>query len=362
MMWMRLVGRQRDRREHIVSAADYFERVWDLAAVAAVAEGLHRCRFRMGPYRLECSFAGELMGPLMARALAHLREDAVGRVDIALRSFDSASSGVAMPAPPWDRDAYLAKGAIRGWREGRYRAHYIHTQHVLQLMDVDTQRAIYWVQDPKFVPWWERVSPFRQILHWWACGKELQPIHAGAVGLASGGVLIAGSSGAGKSTSTASCLRSPLGFAGDDYVLLDQEGESAIARSLYSTTKIVRANLYRLPWLSEWVMNPEGGPDEKATIYVNETMPEKIVECFPIRAILMPRVTGKVETKIVAATAGDAMRCVAPTPIFQLNGDLPGLMKKVARLVRQTPAYWLEAGTDLEQIPLRIAELLEWRR
>lgn len=345
-----------------MSKAAYFEQVWELAQKAAGPEGFDRRRFRMGPYRLEANFAGKCMRPLMARALEHLREDLPGRVDIALRSFDTVSTGVAMPAPPWDRDAYLAKGAIREWQEGRFRAHYIHTKHVVQLMDVETMRAIYWVQDPTHVPWWERVSPFRQIVHWWACGKKVQPIHAGAVGFVSGGVLVAGSSGSGKSTTTACCLKSPLGFAGDDYVLLDQEGEQAVAHSMFSTTKIVRANMHRLPWLAGWVMNPEGDADEKATVYVNEQAPEKILESFPIRAILLPCVTGKLETRIVPATAGDAMRCVAPTPMFQLNGDLPGLMKKVAQLVRQTPAYWLEAGTDLEQIPARIVDMLGQHR
>ena len=47
------------------------------------------------------------------------------------------------------------------------------------------------------------------------------------------GVLIAGKSGSGKSTSTLACLTSGLLYAGDDYVLVDIAGAAVRAQSLF---------------------------------------------------------------------------------------------------------------------------------
>ncbi|WP_155121496.1 hypothetical protein [Bryobacter aggregatus] len=277
---------------------------------------------------------------------------------VSVTCFDSASTGVAMHPPPWDQDSYLANGAIRGWGQGRYRAHYIQSQHLLHLMDLESGCALYWTQNRKFVPWWEQTFPFRQLIHWGMEKRALQPVHAGAVGFADGGVLLAGKSGSGKSTSTLSCLHSPLLYAGDDYVLLDHEGEEPWVHSLYATAKVVPDNLHRLPWLRDWVVNPEELGEQKAVVYVNEQAAERVSRGFPIRAILLPRVTGEKRTRIVPATAGEAMQALAPTSVFHLNGDSMGIMRKVSRVVRAVPAYWLEAGTELEQIPDAICGLL----
>ena len=88
---------------------------------------------------------------------------------------------------------------------------------------------------------------------------------------ASGGVLIAGKSGSGKSTTTLACLTSGLLYAGDDYVLADVAAEPYV-HSLYSTAKLVPDNCDRFPQLRPLVSNPDKLDEQKALIYLREAL------------------------------------------------------------------------------------------
>jgi hypothetical protein len=177
------------------------------------------------------------------------------------------------------------------------------------------------------------------------------------VGVGGEGVLIAGKSGSGKSTSTLACLEAGLQYAGDDYVLLES-GPAPRAECLYSTAKLVPANLFRFPRLQPLVTNAERLDEEKALLYLNRSHARQITGSLRLRAILLPRVTGRKDTRLLPATASAAVFAIAPTTILHLPGDGTGVMAKVARVARQLPAYWLEAGTELAQIPQVIQRLL----
>ena len=116
----------------------------------------------------------------------------------------------------------------------------------------------------------------------------LQLMHAGAVGYADGGVLLAGKSGSGKSTTALACLASDLLFASDDYVCVATTAQPWV-HSLYSTAKLVPGNLSRFPELSGKLSNPDRLTTEKAMVNVHAHFPAKVLSGFPIRAILLPR-------------------------------------------------------------------------
>jgi hypothetical protein len=348
-MWMKLAG----RLSASMTPDAYFAQAYDLAGQIRHSQR----HFRIGNRMLRLEFATPALPGRLTHALQHLETPARDAA-LTVRCFDSGSSHLPMPAPPWTHDDYLARGAIRGWEDGDYRAHYLMNHHHLHLDDQMGNRGVYWAQKPSFVPWWEQTFPMRQMIHWWGRDRQYQPIHAGAVGLPTGGALIAGRSGSGKSTSCLSCLNSPLRCAGDDYVLLDLSGEIPWVWSLYGAAKVVPDNLVRLPWLQDWIDNPDHLETQKAIIYVNEQRPSAMIAGFPIRAILVPRISGQPHTRITPARSFDAMQAIAPTCVFHLVGDANSMMTKIAELCRRVPAFWLEAGTDLPQIPHRILEHL----
>jgi len=128
--------------------------------------------------------------------------------------------------------------------------------------------------------------------------------------------------------------------------------------SLYHTAKVEADNLERLPFLKPWLVNAERLSAEKAMVFVGRHRPEKILREFPLKAILLPRVTGELDTRLKPGSASDAMHAILKTCLIQLPYHADALTRKVAKLVRQIPVYRLECGTDLRQIPERIVSLL----
>ncbi len=182
-------------------------------------------------------------------------------------------------------------------------------------------------------------------------------IHAAAVGRPDGGVLLVGKGGSGKSTTALACLRSELVHAGDDYVLIAGV-PSPFVYSLYHAAKVVPEQLWRVPHLEPWVSNRDRLDLEKAVVYLNEGFAEKLSAGFPLRAILLPRVTGGRDTRLVPASADQSLDALVPSSFIQLPGLGREGLQTMVRTVQSLPSYVLELGTDLARIPPVIASLL----
>lgn len=308
----------------------------------------------VGPWSLRLRLGDAGMARALWPAFAHLPSEARAAPDLTICAWDSASTRTAMPRPPWGRDAYGPRGEILGFNGDRYRTVYMHGIGGIAIFDRERQLALYWVEDAAAIPYWERSFPFRVIFHWAFRGHPLQPLHAGAVGLPEGGVLITGKSGSGKTTTTLACIDSPLRYAGDDYVLVAIE-PSPYVHSLYNSAKLEAHSLRLLPNLAPYVTNPDRQGDDKALIFLHASRPEKLIAGFPIRAVLVPRVSGQRDTRLRPLTGAAAALALAPSTIMHLQGDGPQAFRKIMALSQRVPAYELILGTEMTQIPEVIA-------
>lgn len=225
------------------------------------------------------------------------------------------------------------------------------------MMDSKSALAIFWIRDARQLPYYESGAPLRTLLHWWLSNHGRQFVHAAAVGTAKAGVLLAGKGGSGKSTTVLACLDSPLVYASDDYCLLTTE-PAPYVYSLYSSAKLDADNIHRLPHLASAISNADRLDTEKALLFLHEHCPEKIVSGFPVRAILLPRVTGRPGTTLTPASPITALKALAPSTLFQLPGAGHSAFQVMSKFVKQVPCYHLELGTDLAQIPEVILGLL----
>jgi hypothetical protein len=351
-----MTGSSVNGRDADAAACDFFAAVRQRFDAAASSAGLIEKAFRIGDRTVGVRFAGSALESLIAPALAHLLiPDAPP--DLTVFAFDTATTGIRPPSPGWDLEAYGVRGEIAGFNTDQIRTVYQPGSDILLMIDRERAEAIYWTADRRNVPYWECSFPLRTIFHWWLEDLPFQPVHAGAVGLPEGGVLIAGRSGSGKSTAALACLASQLRYAGDDYVLVRHDPVHVY--SLYGTVKLEADNLARFPDLAPLVSNAGRLHEEKALIYLNAARPEKMLASFPVRALLVPQVTGRRDTVLRHATAGEAFRALAPTTLFHLPGAARQAVAKMSALVSRVPVYALEAGTDLAQIPAAILRLLE---
>jgi hypothetical protein len=316
--------------------------------------------FRVGGHQVLLRFAGQGVLPSIAPALAHLAAPPAQESELVVDIWDSASTGAAPPARP-AVDPESPVGAFYFFEDPPARGVFQPGMQALSVVDLGIDRAWYWVADPAALPYWERAAPIRQILHWWMATRGHQQVHGGAVGTPEGGVLLVGKGGSGKSTCSLVSLMSELRYAGDDYTMVSVQPRPWV-HSLFSSGKVDPGNLWRVPHLGPAVSNVEHLATEKAVVFVDRHFPDRPIDGFPLRAIVLPTITGGPRTRAVPTSRATALAALAPSTVFQLHTAGSEALQYMARLVREVPAYVLELGDDVSEIPDVILALLDGLR
>jgi len=338
----------------------FFKAVYQAFQQAEQASGGSIDRFyRIGGYTIRLRFAGSALVPRITPALEHLAVVSSSAPALTICLWDSVSTNTVMPSPPWRADDYLARGEIRGYNDDRIRIACHQWSGVLRVLDAKANLAVWWIRDARQLPSNESGSPLPVILQWWMGSHGRQYVHAGAVGTPTGGVLLAGRGGSGKSTTALACLDSELVYVGDDYCLLSNNPFPYVY-SLYNSGKVNAEDIERFPLLKPALTNTSHLDTEKALCFIYEHFPEKTAIGFPLRAVLIPHVTGCPETTLTPASPVAGLKALVPSTIFQLRaaGYPAARFQAMAELIKQIPCYHLELGTNLPRIPDVILSLL----
>ena len=317
----------------------------------------HTARFR---------FAGPALVPLLTPAIAHL-ETAPAPPLLTVWVWDSVSTDTRMPLLVSSLVSLLRlrwweqldiRREIKGYNSQRIRTTFHLGPDILSALDTQQHLAVYWVEDARQIPYYEKGYPFTSILSWWLEELGCQFVHAAAVGTPTGGVLLPGKGSSGKSTTTLACVEAGLYFLSDDYSLVVSD-PSPSAHSVYNTAKLKgKEDIDRFPRVLPMIANRDRLGEEKALIFLQEHCPERIVRGFPIKAILVPKITGQSHTRLEAATPGTAFRAFAPSTIIQLSGAGQSAFRAMSSLVKRVPCYVLELGTRVSEIPEVIQRVL----
>ena len=346
---------------------DFFQ---EYAEQSVAALGLEEKTFSIGGFGVRLCFAGERWAGILTKALDHLatKEPAEpSRRQLTISILDGS-----LPARNPLLRSYLQTLADRWWEYtgprgellnlhgGSLLAFYHPGPDILNIVDVETDLGFLWKRDSSPLPYYEAGSPMRALLHGWMREQGVQFVHGGAVGTESGGVLLAGKGGSGKSTSVLACLDSCLQYASDDYCMVGSpDSKHWEVYSLYNTAKLNGdSDLAKFSGLAKHVWNPHRKPDEKAAIFLNESFPQKLIPRFPLKAILVPVITGQIDTRIEPCGEGVALMAIGPSSLAQLPASGPRDLHAIAQVVRGSPCFRLNLGTDLTQIPSAIGQLL----
>lgn len=312
---------------------------------AATAAGRLEYYFNIGGSVVRLSFAGPALVPNVTRSLAHLALEPQPAADLTVCVWESATTGVPAPLRTWPDTAFRTNGTVAGFDHPHIHTFFQLGTSALSLLHTRRRLAFFWVRRAEQLPYYEIASPLRLILYLWARTRGRLLVHGGAIGHASGGVLLVGKSGSGKSNTALAALRSPLSYAGDDYCLLAAD-PAPTAYSIFNAGKTYRADLHRLPFLAPHITNPDHLDGEKALFFIHEHFPDQIVTRFPLRAILMPRVTGQPTSQLRPTPMAAGLTALAPSTVTQLPGIQAEDFRLLVRAVRQVPSYVLEVGRD----------------
>jgi hypothetical protein len=320
----------------------------DFERAAEAAGGVAELRLTVAGKPVRIRFAGATAAEALSPAFSHLeaREDEPPSLTLHV----------------WDSGTRAAKttgaGASYYSEQDGVRALHQPASGVFSVLNPEADAGWFRMPDANGLPYWDYTAPFRHLLSWWLDAQGLRQVHGGAVGTEEGGVLLVGPGGSGKSTTALSTLLDErLRYAGDDYVAVGS-GDAPAVHSLYCSGKVHPDDLHRLPHL-EPALADGARPDEKAVFYVERAFPGRAVAGFPLRAIVVPRVTDRRAARAVPGTRAEALAALAPSTIFQLHPPARDALAWMAELVRRVPTFVLELGSDVETIPSELLRIIE---
>jgi hypothetical protein len=340
------------------SPLSYFDQFFDSYKSAEILCGGPIQRFyEIGGYTIGLSFANPTLIPYVTQALSHLAVATRSDPSLTVFLFDSNSTNVEIPMPPWREDLFMRRGEILEFTSDRILISYQWGTKALNLLDRERPLAIYWINDSKQIQYWDTGAPILNIFNLWFGEMGLQMVHGAAVGSPSGGVLLVGKGSSGKSTSALSCLNSELFYAGDDYVLLSHNSVP-YAHSVYCTGKLDSIDTKKFEFLDLALSNRNRLDDEKALYFLNDRFPKNMIKNFPIRAILIARITSKSNSYLELGSAKDALTAMVPSTIIQMPFAGKKACELMTRVAMDVPCYYFNIGSDLAQIPKAILSLL----
>lgn len=339
------------------SSAEFVNGVFQAWTMAAHTCGTLDRDFVIGGRMIRLRFAGVALLPPLVSALAHLTAAPASTApDLTIHLWDTLSSGVTMPFLPQWNDC-SGRGAVRAFAQSSLSVTRLPAAGVFSMWDPERQLAVYWAHSAAEIPSYERGAPFRGLFHAWWREHDGLLLHAGAVGTEHGGALLVGKGGVGKSTTALACMEAGMHYLSDDYCLLTHRPD-AVIHSLYCTAKLHGADVQRFPALLPSISNPEELGEEKALCFLHQQSRCQLTRHIPLQAILLPRITGRKDSRLSPASPIIALQALAPSALIQLPNAGAREFTHIREVVTRVPCYWLEVGTDLRQIPQWVMEAI----
>lgn len=323
-------------------------------AAAILARAVLECDVAVAANRLHIRFSDARLADALMGAFNYRRLERGGAPDLTILVWDSPVEQWVAPlleligpgSPHAGAMSFSAAGVVlhlRSW-----------PAPTLQAIDMERRIGLYWTAAAMPIASGDRCRPFLPILHWLLADGPWQFVHASAVGYESGGVLLAGKGGSGKSTTALACARAGWRYAGDDFVLVDDAPEPRID-AIYSSARLRPDMTRHFPELARLRVVPNGAGDtDKHDFLLAQAVAMSAFSGFPLRAILVPRV-GAAATALRPASRAEALRALAPSTLAHLK-DVRRVFDKIARLAAAVPCFRLDLGPELDAIPAAIAQ------
>ncbi len=322
-------------------ARDFFEAAYKVFQSARAAGERGSETYAIGGTRVRLETASAEMSRQLTRALSHLRLTNQAAEDLTVCAWDA--SAVDMVAPPWSETDYGPRGEIRGFNDGPFRTAFDHGTGSLNMIDSERKLALFWTSDAAALPEHAAASPLRIIFSWWSDACNAVLVHCGAVALGGDAALLAGAGGSGKSATALLCLQAGWKYLADDYCVISLTPPFRVY-SLYSSAKIDQTLLRNARPLHSLQQPSALMHGNKEVLFLNEEHSDQLLPSADCRMMFLPCVTGAEKTRVKSSSAGEALRALAPSSLFQFAGAGSEAFSRLSTLVQGIPVRVLELG------------------
>jgi hypothetical protein len=320
-----------------------------------IADGGRDVDLSVGGFPIRLRFAGSPMVEVVLPALSHLRQDAsVREPALLVHIWDCQSAGLPSPLPAEQWNACTSWGELQATRGSSIHASRLMDVGVYSLVDLKTNRAVFWAHRADQVPPYARAAALRSILHVWLRARGRIFLHGAAVARHGRSVLLVGRGGSGKSTTALLCAYQGWQYLGDDYCLASLDGGAHI-HSLYNSAKLSPDQWNRFErWTAGplTIRDPQSG---KAIVFLESDPAVTILPDSSLRAILLPTITSQSASRLQPESPVNAWKAMAPSTVLQLPGADQTDLAQMGKLARSADCFRLHLGLDWESIPSVIA-------
>ncbi len=344
------------RRQILAPDAVPFDRLID-GFERAAARGCSEFRLRVAGHLVRIRVAGGAWADIVSASMGHLHcDEDVFQPELTVDVWDVLDTGVAAPqlaAPDPSEPPILMKTCA----EGRYVGEDRH--HGSVWLDRTGDRIVGFCQAATRLNLDERARPFHKMLSAWLEDRGVQFVHSGLITHNGKGVLFVGNGGAGKSTSSISCLRAGMGYLGDDFIGLGVSNGRFEGHGLYASCLLNVHHIKRFPDLQPLAHAPHYDYEEKYVLYLTEAFPGCMRDRISIDALMLPRVVDSETTTFQPAKKAETLMAIAPTSVMLLPRPNRAAFERLTRLVQSTPGYWLQLGRQVDRIPDAVRALAD---
>lgn len=300
-----------------------------------------------GELRVRVELIGEEVIAMLKRGLLAC-DDTSANPAARIYAFESATSGVMPPKPPWPAQSFKGpRQEIPGFTDPPQLAVYDIEHATLAYYDERANAGVQWFRDGGQMAPGEGGAPLRNLLRWSMGAHGAHMLHLATAG----GVLIGGPGGAGKSTTSLNCALAGLDFTSDDFSVVTL-GERPVSHGVYSCIKVTDAALALLPEIANF--GEAAGLDWRGKHRID--LRSRITRSQEVHAIVLPELAERTGAPVPLAPA-EALRRLTGGSMTVMTGAMQRSLAALRELLERLPAYTLEVGPDLERIPDAIAEL-----
>lgn len=310
----------------------------------------------LGRARIALRMMGRSIGEVVLPTLRHAIVDADAEPDAVIYAIDSETAGFPPPPESWPFETDSENGHLRiHWTEQAGPAMSSdESRGIWHLHDRAKGVGLYWIRSVRDLPFWEAASPLRHHIHWISMGKAQGMLHTAVVSPGTGGAMLVGRGGSGKSTMTAAALRRGWRVTGDDFVLVTLD---PVLRSypLYDMIKLSGMAETMFSEFTAEAINPDRQPDEKMLARISGRETGGLAETLPITAAFALRLSGAERSTIRRTSNFEIVSAVAASSSLILRTGMRETFAFTSALARALPCYRFDVGSN----PLEALDTLE---
>jgi hypothetical protein len=313
--------------------------------------------FQIGDCRVRLRATTEALHQHVLRPLACPEAPAQALPDVTLDLIDLGEQ--PLPDLPWLPQHTSLEQETSEYQEGSF----LFTRHgdvLMTALDQGAGRTVGLVHAPSRWPLRHYKQGIFITLYQHLRRRGLHLIHASAIGQDGRAALIAGHSGAGKTTTMLTCVTAGFQFLGDDTTLVQRGPAGDIdVIALLSTLDVTDKTAAWFPELTPF-LSPVRSHTGKRQIILSEAYPKSVTARSRVSVILAPEITDQPQSRLAPANKASLLSDLLFYSIDLQDVSLARQhLEFLAQAVEQIPVYRLLLGRDRQQTAQVIADTLQ---